>query len=149
MTTTAPDPRAAFAEFTRALVEDLRAHDGVVTEGRFAGRPVLLLHTVGAKSGEARLAPLVYSKDGDRHVILASKGGAPVHPAWYVNLLANPIVTVEAEGETFKARAVVAAGAEHDRLYAAHAAPNPVFNEYQEKTTRKIPVVALERLREG
>jgi deazaflavin-dependent oxidoreductase (nitroreductase family) len=143
---TSPDPRAAFEEMTQRLIVDLRAHGGEVTSGPFAGRPVLLLTTTGAKSGRSRLAPLVYSRDRDRLVIVASKGGAPTHPAWYLNLVANPIVTVEVGGETFEALAAVAAGAERERLFAAHAAANPNFNDYQRRTSRVIPVVVLERI---
>ena len=74
---TDPDPRAAFAAMTKALITDFRANGGQVTSGPFAGRPVLLLTTMGAKSGQARLAPLVYSRDGEHYVIVASKGGSP------------------------------------------------------------------------
>ena len=143
---TSPDPRAAFAEMTNALIVDFRAHKGEVTSGPFTGRPVLLLATTGAKSGESRLAPLVYARDGDRYVVAASKGGSPTHPAWYVNLLANPLVTVEVGGEAFEARANVAEGTERDRLWAAHVAANPNFAEYQRRTSRMIPVVVLERI---
>jgi len=97
-------------------------------------------------SGQPRLAPLVYTLDGDRYVVVASKGGAPSHPAWYLNLVANPAVTVEVGGETFPARAVVTGGAERERLFAAHAAANPTFTDYQRRTTRVLPVVVLERL---
>jgi deazaflavin-dependent oxidoreductase (nitroreductase family) len=141
-----PDPRAAYAAMTAALIEDFRAHGGQVTAGPFANRSVLLLTTIGAKSGQARLAPLVYSREGDRYVIVASKGGAPTHPAWYFNLVANPIVTVEVGPEKFQARAVTAGDAERDRLYAQHAATYPAFNDYQARTSRRIPVVLLERL---
>ena len=141
-----PDPRAAFAEMTRALIDDLRAHDGVVTAGPFLGRPVLLLTTTGARTGQSRLVPVVYSRDGERLVIVASKGGAPSHPSWYANLVANPVVTVEAGGETFSARAAVVEGEERERLYAAHAAMHPSFNDYRERTSRVIPVIALERI---
>ena len=143
---TEPDPRAAFAAMTKALITDFRANSGQVTSGPFAGRPVLLLTTRGAKSGQPRLAPVVYSRDGDYYVIVASKGGAPTHPAWYHNLLANPVVTVEVGGETFEGRARVTEGAERDRLFAQRAATNPNFAEYQKKTTRVIPVVVLECL---
>jgi len=141
-----PDPRAAYAEMTKALISDLRAHNGEVTSGPFTGRPVLLLTTTGARSGLLRLAPIVYSRDGDQYVIVGSKGGSPSHPAWYVNLVATPVVTVEVGGETFEAHAIVTEGAERDRLFAVHAAANPVFNAYQERTTRILPVVILERL---
>jgi deazaflavin-dependent oxidoreductase (nitroreductase family) len=140
------DPRADYAAFTRALIEDLRAHGGEATSGPFAGRPVLLLTTTGARSGEPRLAPVVYSRDGDRLVIAASKGGAPTNPAWYANLVADPVVTVEAGGETFQARAVEATGDERSRLWASHVAQHPGFAEYEQKTTRLIPVIALERM---
>jgi deazaflavin-dependent oxidoreductase (nitroreductase family) len=141
-----PDPRAAFAAMTKALITDFRANGGQVTSGPFAGRPVLLLTTTGAKSGQPRLAPVVYSRDGDGYVIVASKGGAPTHPAWYQNLVANPVVTVELGGETFEARARVTEGAERDRLFAQHATASPNFAEYQRRTARVIPVVVLERL---
>ncbi len=141
---TVTDPRAAYAAFTQALIDDLRAHGGEVTSGPFVGRPVLLLHTIGAKTGEPRIAPLVYSRDGDHLVVAASKGGAPDHPAWFANLVANPEVTVEAGGRTFTARAVVAEGAERDRLWAVHVAQHPGFSEYEARTTRRIPMVALE-----
>ena len=143
---TEPDPRAAFAAMTTALITDFRANGGEVTSGPFAGRPVLLLTTKGAKSGQPRLAPVVYSRDGDHYVVVASKGGSPTHPAWYHNLLANPIVTVEVGGETFEARAWVTEEAERDRLFEQRAATNPNFAEYQRRTTRVIPVVVLERL---
>ena len=142
-------PRAAFAAMTAALVTDFRANDGQVTSGPFAGRPVLLLTTTGAKSGQPRLAPLVYSRDGDHYVIVASKGGAPTHPAWYQNLLAHPTVTVEVGEGTFEARARVTEWAERDRLFAQRAADSPNFAEYQRRTTRVIPVVVLERLGHG
>ncbi|MGO9207499.1 MAG: nitroreductase family deazaflavin-dependent oxidoreductase [Candidatus Limnocylindrales bacterium] len=136
------DPRAAYAAMTETLIVDFRAHKGQVTSGPFAGRPVLLLTTTGAKSGQSRLAPLVYTRDGDRYVIMASKGGAPTHPAWYQNLLAHPIVTFEVGGETFRARARVTEGEERERLIAL----NPQFNDVQTRTSRVIPVVVLERV---
>ncbi len=142
----ASDPRAAFAEMTRALIADLRAHGGEVTAGPFKGRPVLLLTTTGAKSGQKRLAPLVYSRDGDRYVVAASKGGSPAHPSWYANLVANPTVTLEVGGETFEARATITEGAERDRLWAAQVAEHPNFADYQQRTSRVIPVVVFERL---
>jgi len=143
---TTPDPRAAYAEMSRHLIEQIRSNGGVVTDGPFAGRSVLLLTTTGARSGDPRMAPLVYSRDGERIVIVASKGGAPVNPSWFANLVANPVVTVEAGGETFQARARVAGPEERDRLFAAHAAINPGFLDYVERTTRVIPVVVLERI---
>jgi len=84
---TNPDHRVAFAEMTKALIVDFRAHDGAVTSGPFTGRPVLLLTTTGVKSGQPRLAPLVYARDDPRYVVAASKGGSPSHPAWFGNLV--------------------------------------------------------------
>jgi deazaflavin-dependent oxidoreductase (nitroreductase family) len=145
---TTPDSSAAFSQRDRALIDDFRAHGGEVTEGFHAGRTVLLLTTKGARTGRPRIAPLVYTRDGDRFVIVASKGGAPTHPAWYLNLVADPVVTVEVGREAFAARASVTTGAERDRLFAAHAAEFPYFAGYQRKTSRVIPVVLLERLGE-
>ncbi len=141
---TAANPHADRAAFTQALIDDHRAHAGQITFGPFEGRPVLLLHTVGAKSGEPRIAPLVYSRDGDRYVVMASKGGAPSNPAWFANLVAHPDVTVEAEGRMFPARAIVAQGAERERLWAAHVAQHPGFADYEQRTTRVIPAICLE-----
>lgn len=132
------------SDFNRQIIEEFRANGGE-TSGPFKGRPLLLLTTTGAKSGEERTTPLVYSRDGDRVVIIASKGGAPTHPAWFHNVSANPEVTVELGTEKFRARASVPDGEERDRLYAQQAAQMPAFSEYQEKTTRRIPVVVLER----
>lgn len=140
------DPRAAYAAFTASLIADFRANNGETTSGPFVGRPLLLLTTTGAKSGLARTTPLVYSRDGEALVIMASKSGAPENPAWYANLLANPIVTVEAKGETFQARATEITGDERTRLWDAHVAEHPAFAEYVAKTTRVIPVIRLERI---
>lgn len=134
----------AQSEFNLKIIEEFRANGGE-TFGPFKGRPLLLLTTKGAKSGEERTTPLVYSRDGDRLVIIASMGGAPKHPAWYLNLVANPDVTVEVGTEKFGAKARVANGEERERLYAQQAATMPAFNEYAQKTTRVIPVVVLER----
>ena len=130
-------------DFNRTLIAEFRANRGVVT-GPFANRPLLLLTTIGAKSGQPRTMPLVYSTDGDRLVVIASKGGAPTNPDWYYNLLANPEATVELGPDTFRVRAMVAEGAERERLYAAQAAQMPAFADYQRKTTRAIPVFVLE-----
>lgn len=132
-------------DFNLKIIEEFRANGGE-TFGMFKGRPLLLLTTTGAKSGESRTTPLVYSKDGDRVVIIASMGGAPKHPAWYLNLAANPAVSVELGTEKFAATASSAVGAERDRLYAQQAEMMPAFKEYEQKTTRRIPVVLLERV---
>ncbi len=134
-----------FNAFNRALIADYRAN-GKVTSGPFVGAPLLLLTTTGAKSGLPRTAPLAYTTDGDRLVVIASKGGAPTHPDWYHNLVANPEVTVELGHDQFKARASIPEGQERERLYNQQAALMPGFAEYQKNTTRQIPVVVLERI---
>ena len=105
---------------------------------------ILITHT-GAKSGTTYTTPLVYTRDGDRYVIIASKGGAPAHPHWFRNLVANPDVTVEVGTERFPARARVAEGDERARLYRAQADLMPNFDDYAKATSREIPVVVLER----
>jgi deazaflavin-dependent oxidoreductase (nitroreductase family) len=136
------DPEA----FTRGLVEDMRAHGGAITSGPMAGRPLLLLTTKGAKSGEKRTAIVTFTRDGDKYVVAASKSGDPTNPAWYHNLRADPIVTIEAEGRASRARATVVDDAERRRLWERHVAARPEFAEYPEKSGRIIPVITLERL---
>lgn len=136
---------SSFHNFNRDLIKDLREHGGKATSGPFQGRDVLIITTRGAKSGEVRENPLVYTRDGDNYVIVASKGGAPTNPHWFHNLVAHPDVTLEILGEKFKARAHVATDEDYERLYQHHATINPGFHEYRQKTTRKIPVVILER----
>jgi deazaflavin-dependent oxidoreductase (nitroreductase family) len=137
---------AIFNDWNKKIIEEFRANEGKVG-GMFAGQPLVLLTTTGAKSGRRLTSPLMYNTDGDRVLVFASKGGAPSNPAWYHNLLANPRVTVEQGTETYEATATEVTGAERDRLYAHHAAQFPQFAEYEQKTTRKIPVIALERVR--
>jgi deazaflavin-dependent oxidoreductase (nitroreductase family) len=132
------------SEFNRAIIEEFRASDGKVG-GPFEGAPVLLLTSTGAKSGERRTTPVMYLPDGERMVIFASKGGAPTNPAWYHNLLANPGATVEVGPETLDVNAVVTSGEERERLFRRQAEHFPQFADYAQKTTREIPVVALER----
>jgi deazaflavin-dependent oxidoreductase (nitroreductase family) len=132
--------------FTQQLIADMRSHAGQITTGPMAGRPLMLLTTRGAKTGLDRSSIITYTRDNDRFVIAASKGGASTNPAWFHNLRANPEVTVEAGGETFRARAAVASGAERDRLWAQHAAERPEFREYPTKTDRVIPVILLDRI---
>ena len=132
--------------FNEDLIADYRAH-GRPTTGPFVGRQILLLTTTGAKTGAERTSPLVYTHDGDRIVIVASKGGSPTNPGWYHNLRANPVVTLELGNERFKARAVTATPeSERRRLYDQHARTNPAFLGYERKTTRRIPVVTLARV---
>ena len=132
------------SDWNTGIIEEFRANAGKVG-GPFEGAPMLLLHHVGAKSGTRRVNPLVYLPDGDRYVIIASKGGAPKHPDWYHNLVANPETTIEVGTETIPVRAEVITGEERDRLYARQAADRPAFAEYQAKTKRRIPVIALTR----
>jgi deazaflavin-dependent oxidoreductase (nitroreductase family) len=135
----------AVNDFNRNLIAEFRAGDGTVG-GPFEGAPLLLLTTTGAKTGRKHTTPLVYQADGDRIVVFGSKGGAPSHPAWYHNLVANPTVTVELPTETFEARAVTAEGAERDRIWNAQKELMPGFKEYEAKTDRQIPVIVLERV---
>jgi deazaflavin-dependent oxidoreductase (nitroreductase family) len=132
-------------DFNRTLIDEFRTNGGNVT-GIFENAPLLLLTTTGAKSGESRTSPVVFTRDGDDYVVIASRGGSPNNPAWYHNLVAHPSVTVEVPGETFSARARVTTGDERDRLWRAQADLMPTFDEYQAKTTRQIPVIVLERV---
>jgi len=132
-------------EFNKAVIEEFRANQGKVGGG-FDGAPMVLITTTGAKSGQPRTSPLVYLPDNDRVVIFASKAGADTNPDWYHNLKANPSLTVEIGAEKYEAKAVEITGAERDALYAAQAARMPGFQGYAEKTSRIIPVVALERV---
>ena len=141
--TTNSDREERLARNTK-VIEEFRSNGGQVGGG-FANMPLLLLHTVGAKSGQPRINPLACMRDGDRFLIFATKGGNPHHPHWYLNLLTNPNVTVEVDAETFEAEAVVVTGEERDALYARQVESQPVFGEYQGRTERQIPVIALNR----
>jgi deazaflavin-dependent oxidoreductase (nitroreductase family) len=133
--------------FNDDLIAHFRTNRGVITEGPFTGRDVLLLTTKGAKSGASRTNPLVYTRDGDRYLIIASNGGAPTHPSWYHDLRAHPEVIVEVGPEKFRAKATpIARGAHRRRLYDQHSAINPGYKPYEQKTDRVIPAVLLERL---
>ncbi len=108
------------------------------------GVPCLLLTTTGRRTGEKRTAPLIYGEDGGRYLVVASKGGAPQHPAWYLNLDANPDVELQVGAEVFPARARTAEGEERERLWPVITAIWPAYDDYQAKTDREIPVVVLE-----
>ncbi len=110
--------------------------------------PCLLLETTGGKTGEARTTALIYGQDGDRYVIVASRGGTPTHPLWYRNLVANPEVALQVGAERFAARARTAAGEERASLWRLMAEIFPTYDHYHEKAkaTREIPVVVLERI---
>jgi deazaflavin-dependent oxidoreductase (nitroreductase family) len=129
-------------DWNRSIIEEFRANAGKVG-GRFAGRTLLLLHTIGAKSGIERVNPVAYVCDGDRYVIIASKGGAPTNPHWYHNLVAHPEVTVEVGTEKMRVRAEVTREPERSRLYDKMVAMMPGFDEYRHRTTRVIPVFTL------
>ncbi len=126
----------------QGIIDEFRANEGKVG-GHFAGRTLLLLHTVGAKSGQERINPVAYVKDGDRFVIIASKGGAPTNPDWYYNILAHPLVTIEVGTKQYRVRAAVTPEPERTRLYGKMVEMMPGFSEYRAKTTRVIPVITL------
>jgi deazaflavin-dependent oxidoreductase (nitroreductase family) len=132
----------SMVDFNAQVINEFRENGGKVG-GIFDGMPMILVHNVGAKSGTARITPLVYLPDGDRYVVFASKGGAPENPGWYHNLKATPETTVEVGDETIQVVVKEATGEERDKLYATQAAAQPQFAEYEAKTDRKIPVVVL------
>jgi deazaflavin-dependent oxidoreductase (nitroreductase family) len=132
-------------EINRNVIEEFRANGGKVG-GQFAGAPMVLITTKGAKSGKTYINPLVYSRDGDKYVLIASFAGGPKNPSWYHNLVAHPTPTVEIGSERFQARATFPSGAERERLFDQQASQMPIFNEYRKKTARQIPVVVLERI---
>jgi len=138
-----PVPEPDYHEMTRILTAEIREY-GHATTGWFVDRDVFLLTTTGAKSGEPRTIPLAYSRDGETYVVTASKGGAPTHPAWYFNLLADATATIEVGLEIINVRASVAEGAERQRLWDQHVAIHTGIGEYPKKTDRIIPVVVLE-----
>ena len=128
--------------WNKANIEEFRANGGKVG-GQFEGAPLLLLHTIGAKSGLPRTNPLAYLSDNGRYVIFASFAGGPDNPPWYFNLLANPEVSVEVGTKNQKVRAAVVDEPERSALYKKMIKIMPGFAEYELKTTRKIPVIAL------
>ena len=141
------EPPMSYQDFNRELIKDLRANRGKASSGPFQGSNVLILTTKGAKSGAVRENPLVYTRDGANLIVVGSKGGAPTHPSWFHNILTHPDVTVEADGEQYEARAHVPQGDEYERLYTQHADILPTFHEYRKRTSRKIPVIVLERVK--
>lgn len=133
--------------FNDPIIEEFRANEGRVG-GMFEGAPMVLLTTTGAKTGAARVTPLMYLPRGERMMVFASKGGAPTNPDWYHNLVAHPDVTIEVGSETFPATATVVSREERDQAYAEQAERYPQFAEYERTAgERTIPVVALERRR--
>jgi deazaflavin-dependent oxidoreductase (nitroreductase family) len=134
------------SSYNDAIIAEFRANEGRVG-GNFAGAPLLLLTSTGAKSGGRHTTPVMYQQDGERWLVFASFAGAPTNPAWYHNLLAHPDAVIEVGAGSVEVTAVVTEGAERDRLFAEQVQRYPGFGEYQDKTSRVIPVVALERRR--
>jgi deazaflavin-dependent oxidoreductase (nitroreductase family) len=132
-------------DFNQGVISEFRANQGKVG-GQLANMPVLLLTMTGAKSGRTITKPLVYTTDGDRIVVIASFAGAPNNPAWYNNLVANPVATVELGSDRFRVRAAVTTGEERQRLFNRQAEQMAIFADYQKKTTRQIPVLVLKRI---
>lgn len=132
------------SDWNTKIIEEFRATGGKVG-GPFEGAPLLLLHSTGAKSGQDRVAPVMYLADGDDLVVFASKAGADTNPHWFHNLKANPDTRVEVGADTVAVRARVAEGEERDRLFDRQKAAYPGFADYEAGTNRVIPVVVLER----
>ena len=132
-------------DWNRQIIDEFRANAGKVG-GRFEGAPMLLLHTVGAKSGEPRVNPVVYQADGDRFVIFASFAGNPKNPAWFHNIVAGGPVSIEVGTETFAVKARVTEDEERERYWSKQKQDMPGFADYEARTTRPIPVVVLERV---
>lgn len=127
-----------------SVIEEFRANGGRVKS--FAHQPLLLLHHRGAKTGIERVNPLACLELEHGYAVFASKGGAPTNPDWYYNLIAHPDVTVEVGAETIPVRARIPSDEERDRIWEEQKRRNPAFAGYERKTTRRIPVVILERL---
>jgi deazaflavin-dependent oxidoreductase (nitroreductase family) len=131
------------SDWNTQIIEEFRANGGKVG-GQFEGAPLLLLHSTGAKSGQARVNPMMYQADGDNFAVFASKAGAPTNPDWYHNLVANPRAAVEVGDTTVNVVARVAEGADRERLWSRQKELYPGFADYEAKTTREIPVIILE-----
>jgi deazaflavin-dependent oxidoreductase (nitroreductase family) len=131
------------SDWNTAIIEQFRAQGGKGV-GHF-GDALLLLHHTGARTGTVRVNPLAYYDDGDRLIVIASKAGAPRHPDWFFNLRANPDATIEIGAETVAVRATEITGADYERTWARVTAAMPGFADYQTRTTRRIPLVALHR----
>jgi deazaflavin-dependent oxidoreductase (nitroreductase family) len=134
------------AGYNDSVIEEFRANKGKIS-GNFVSMDLLLVTTTGAKSGNKFTVPVAYTMDGDKYVIIASKGGSATHPDWYHNLVKNPEVEIEVGEEKFPAKAEITEDPERERLYSQHADKYPMFNDYKQKTDRKIPVILLERIK--
>jgi deazaflavin-dependent oxidoreductase (nitroreductase family) len=134
--------KEAWQRWNKEVIAEFRACGGKVG-GQFEEAPMLLLHSVGAKSGLERINPMMYLPDGDRMIVIASKAGSPGNPDWYHNLKAHPDITIEVGTQTVKVTAVELEGGERDRLFAEQARRYPGFQVFQDRTERLIPVLAL------
>lgn len=132
------------SDWNAGIIEEFRENAGQVG-GMFEGRPLLLLHHFGAKSGIERVNPLAYQVVGDSYAVFASKAGAHTHPDWYYNLLANPSVSVEVGTKTVSATARLLSDAERQPVWEKQKAEYPQFGEYEAGTDRVIPVFLLEK----
>jgi deazaflavin-dependent oxidoreductase (nitroreductase family) len=130
-----------FLAYNQGIIKEFRANGGVVAQLPF---PIMLLTTTGARTGRRTTTPVGFGIDGDRVYVVGSKAGGPSHPSWFYNLRANPSVTVEFGRDSYQARAIIAEGADRDRLYGLIAAQVPAFGEYEKTTNRTFPVVVLE-----
>jgi deazaflavin-dependent oxidoreductase (nitroreductase family) len=131
-----------WTDFDRKTIAEFRSNHGKVG-GWFEGAPILIMHTKGARTGRSHVKPVMYLRDGERYVVFASKGGAPRNPDWYHNLRAHPNIKIEVGDDTIDVHADEMLGAEHDRLYKTQSTRYPQFADYQRKTKRVIPVMAL------
>jgi deazaflavin-dependent oxidoreductase (nitroreductase family) len=127
-------------ERNRQLIEEFRA-----AGRRLEGRPLLILTTKGARTGRPHTTPMMFVEDRDRILVIASAAGAPRHPAWYHNLVANPTVTVERDGEVYEATAIPLTGEDRDETFGRIAERYPFFAQHQAGITRRIPVIVLQR----
>ena len=139
MTNRNDDPNA----YNKTIIDEFRANNGTVPSR--PGQQILLLHTVGAKSGLPRTNPVSYLEGDGCLYVFATKGGSPQHPDWYLNLTAHPNVSIEVGPETYEAAATTVPAPDRDRIYAEMVQARPHFGDYETKTTRVIPVVALHR----
>ena len=130
-------------DWNAAIIDEFRANDGKVG-GQFEGAPLLLLHTIGARSGRERVSPVMYQDLGGPLAVFASYAGADVNPAWYHNLLANPEVSAEVGADALRFRARTAEGDERDRIWTEQKERYPGFADYEARTSRTIPVVVLD-----
>ena len=129
-------------ERNQKIIDEFRANDGKVG-GHFEGKTLLILHTIGARTGKERIKPVAYVRDGKKYAVIASKGGAPTNPDWYHNILAHPRLTVEVGTETLQVEAKVAEEPERTRLYNKMVEMMPGFDDYRRRTERVIPVIKL------